>query len=137
MILAGEEAVMKYSVKILLLLYLVGFVVSEAKESNELRAPNMRAINFGKTVANVVLNAGVFLRVRAMSDEDCAFNCVMAWKCTSYNFRSSSQNIESKTVNCELSDTDRFAAPNSLTYSQGSIHRGIKVRIDYLRTILR
>ena len=115
MILADEEAAMKYSVKELLVLHLFVFVVSEAKESNELRAPNLRAINFGKTVANAVLNAGVFLRVRAMSDEDCAFNCVMAWNCISYNSRSSSQNYDSKTVNCELSNTDRFAAPNSLT----------------------
>ena len=75
MILADEEAAMKYSVKELLVLHLFVFVVSEAKESNELRAPNVRAINFGKTVTNAVLNAGVFLRVRAMSDEDCAFNC--------------------------------------------------------------
>ena len=91
---------------------------------------NLRAINFGETVVDATLNAGVFSKTKVSTMNDCALNCVIAWNCISYNFHTITISFEES--NCELSNTDRFTAGAYLKHRRGSFHRGIKVRANHL-----
>ena len=96
---------------------------------------NLRAINFGETVVDATLNAGVFSKTRVSTINDCALNCVITWNCISYNFHTITISWEES--NCELSDTDRFTAGAYLKHRRGSFHRGIKVRVTHWRVLVR
>ena len=90
---------------------------------------NLRAINFGETVVDATLNAGVFSKTRVSTINDCALNCVIAWNCISYNFHTIAITSSLEESNCELSNRDRFSARAYLKHRRGSFHRGIKVPV--------
>ena len=90
---------------------------------------NLRAINFGETVVYATLNAGVFSNTKVSTMNDCDLNCVIAWKCISYNFHTIAITSSMEKSNCELSNRDRFSARAYLKNRRGSFHRGIKVPV--------
>ncbi|XP_068740867.1 uncharacterized protein [Montipora capricornis] len=70
-----------------------------------------------KLIGNVIKETGV------AEEESCQLECVKDSKCLSYNFNATTNE---KTLNCQLSDSDRFQSLKNFTKDDEYVYRGIQ-----------
>ncbi|XP_022791933.1 fibrinogen alpha chain-like, partial [Stylophora pistillata] len=73
---------------------------------SRLSMPDLKGVNFAKTITGRKLNESSIREVEVVSERACQFRCVEEERCLSYNFGTTKSNPE--VFKCQLSDSDRF-----------------------------
>ena len=82
------------------------------------------AVNFARLIKGMKLIGNVIKETGVTEEESCQLECVKDSKCLSYNLKAT---INKKTLNCQLSDSDRFQSLKNFSKDDESVYRGIQV----------
>ena len=92
---------------------------------NRISEPNLKAVNFAKSIAGRKLSGSVIKEIEVDSEGVCRLECVEEERCQSYNF-GVTENPAGRFV-CQLSDADRFVGLVNFTEDDDFKYRGMQV----------
>ena len=105
--------------------WLVFLSATTAYGMNRISQPNLKAVNFAKSIEGRKLNGSVIKQIEVDSEGVCRLECVEEERCQSYNF-GIIENPAGRFV-CQLSDSDRFVGLVNFTKDDDFKYRGMQV----------
>ena len=108
-----------------MLFWLVFLCATTVYDLNRISEPNLKAVNFAKSIEGGKLNGSVIKEIEVDSDSVCRLKCVEEERCQSYNF-GATENPAGRFV-CQLSDADRFVGLVNFTEDDDFKYRGMQV----------
>ena len=115
----------KLSCSCSMLFWLVFLCATTVYGLNRISEPNLKAVNFAKSIEGRKLNGSVIKEIEVDSDSVCRLKCVEEERCQSYNF-GVTENPAGRFV-CQLSDADRFVGLVNFTEDDDFKYRGMQV----------